>query len=327
MEKNDNTESINMDNNNDNDNDNNNSSKNPIIIPTDITKFAIETFQNGISMKIISEMLRNVKVGTNEFHHLMALKILSLAESNNEKYITELKKFIGFRFKLYLVVMKQNNLDINLNEIKPDSLEYMNYCEYISKLLWPVELPNDLQYLVLIIADHLLIPENMLNILPFFDENMTVFQYLCSIYEILIIFFITLEEFYKTMGINKKINFSEEITWCFDNPKNPLEKTISCYLERNPDIVTDICNYGKNVTLPMEKFRELVKQTYNFDVIIEKIRYFSTDKIMEIINFLDKDNKYKINLEFVCAIIVCDFIMRQMRDIILTQQLRNLFQI
>jgi hypothetical protein len=315
-------------NNNNNNNNDNDSHTDTTVISMDnqigATRILYESIANktferlselsecGIPLKLVNELLKNVKQGTDEYKYLISLKILSTMNSYDDEHMRNLHKYNFCRFKYYLNIFSDESEEISkINSVDYDSDEYLTYCKEQSKLYWSIEQTENLQYVILLLSAQLLSsPNNIISAQPYLNkEPITMFKFFNAMHEIIFIYFLLLDEIYGQMKIENKINFPKEISWCFDNPNNPIEKTINNFLEENSKVETNM-TYGKTMTMTFEKYVEFVKQTYNFDYMVRKIKeIYRTDEIMTTLKFLNKNEKFKIDQNLTFAIIVANYVM------------------
>ena len=263
-----------------------------------------EVVKNGISKDALTNLWECTNKGSTKFKYMTALTILSMFDTYNDQNFLELKHCVGTQFRSYLSRAEGNEPNQSVEDFE-------TYCDDVLKMLWPVNIPDELCFNVLHLAYYFLTFENLLQAQPYLNKNnITLYQMTCGIYEIIHSYFLLLSEFYKSMGIEKQVLFHPILGWCFDNPNNPVEKTINAYLVLHPEISKKTDMFGVSVDLPIDKYHELVKKTYNYDKIIDelKILYF-IDQIEETIKMLDTESKYSVTKEQIISYIVMEFII------------------
>lgn len=187
------------------------------------------------------------------------------------------------------------------------SPETMNYCDKILNCFWPAAKDEFLQYVIILLLDHFMLIDNLFDALPHTGTTGKIESYLSlsedivmgAICEIFCIFFVILEEMYKSFGLRGVNLFPSTIGWIFDNPSNPLEKTITKFMEEHPEqkILT-------NNLMHIDTFNDMVKKTYNMTTILKKIKEdYHVDELLD----LNKDNLFNIDNKSLLTLIVCDF--------------------
>ncbi|XWV25899.1 putative orfan [Tupanvirus soda lake] len=273
----------------------------------DIISQAIKT---EIPEKLVNSMLESVDPGTEQFKYLMALKIMQMSKSCTPKNYQDLKLYIGYRFYFFFdLKIDDTNANATILETDFDSEKFKMYCDDIMKLLWPEKQTEDLEYVVLQLGNYFLTLENLFAVHPHLKQNtLTLFKLLCSIHEIIHIYYALLKEYYQIEGITKNINFPTSLSWIFDNQENPIEKTLNANIG---ELVLMQDNEMRNYAdITIEQFHGFIKKTYDFKKIFDSIRtFYFADELMNIIKTLDSSNNYPVNKEQIISFLLYDFII------------------
>ena len=263
-----------------------------------------EVVKNGISKDALINLWECTNKGSTKFKYMIALTVLSMFDTYSDENFLGLKHCVGVQFVSLLSGPESNRPNQTMESFEA-------YCDDVLKMLWPIDIPNELGFNVLHLAYYFLTFENLLQAQPYLDkENTTLYQMTCGIHEMIHCYFLLLSEFYKSTNIEKEVMFPPIIGWCFDNPNNPIEKTINAYLIQHPEIPKKKEIFGDSIDLSIDKFHELIKETYNFDKIISelKILYF-IDQLEDTIAMLDTESKYSVTKHQIISYIVMEFII------------------
>ena len=253
------------------------------------------------ALTVVNDLFIDASHASYEFKHLLALRVILLSKTySDNEYINHMKD--------RLVYIIKECCECNFTEESNDELS-----EQICKMFWPVETSPDHFYTIMITTHYFLVPENLARVQSFINlETITGNQFMSGVYEMNIIFMFILEKMYELYGFNNKIQFpDDEVQWNFDNPKNPIEKTLRKYLQDHPEIKTEKkndCEILGNITF--DKMREFMYSTYNMNDIITTIHnFYCMADVADIIEKLIEHDDEKVSRERFLLIMVCDFIM------------------
>ena len=282
----------------------------------------------GDDTKIFEKLSEKMNLEKESFDELMGKAI-----EKTENYFEEfLEKNNNDEFTFKKITNSIGILQVYLNKLKYDD-KFMNdllFCKF--KMLLPknpttecdlkqelIDLifngttSGDLRSAIYILITYYLDTEILFKSQPYLKEDIYIYQYISAIYENVLFFTAIVEEYYKTVGIDKLVRLCDNVDWAFDNPNNPIEIKLNFFLEKNPQItknnkqLLDENNNIPSVNLLIEQYYELLKMTFNFEKIITEInKNYSIDMVRELLQLVSEDTNF--NKELVIMIIIVDFL-------------------
>lgn len=274
-----------------------------------------------IPLENIIELLAQRDVGSFEHKILTVAKFSILKQLMNDKHIISLTKSIGTMWKSNRPEPIQNantnstescdNIDIDDNIDASDNIDVSDntcadlesYCNEFVRLF--VKKTDYLEAYILEIIAFLLDKSNLAKFQSFLDtDTLTIGKHFNSIAENLHTYLILVGDLFDHFKIDNTINVPETIVWQFDNPNNPIEKTINLYLEANSDYETTVVDNYKNMSMTFTMYADFVRQTYNItNVVYDIIESNYLGNLEELLN--GQYTKCDTNLTELIPMLVC----------------------
>ena len=222
------------------------------------------------ALTVVNDLFIDASHASYEFKHLLALRVILLSKTySDNEYINHMKD------RLIYIIRECCECPTGIPlEGSNDNLSEQILSEQICKMFWPVETSPDHFYTIMITTHYFLVPENLARVQSFINlETITGNQFMSGVYEMNIIFMFILEKMYELYGFNNKIQFpDDEVQWNFDNPKNPIEKTLRKYLQNHPEIKTEKkndCEILGNITF--DKIRNVRFPIFCFKPFCQRV--------------------------------------------------------
>jgi len=267
----------------------------------------------GISSKLINQLLVNAEPCTEMFNYLFAVKTVMVMDLCNKQNILDLKKYVAFKCRYHFGIEFDSKPAKTFSAEDYDSEEYLDYSEKILRMFSLTKQTEFIELVILTLAHYFLNLEHLFEMQPFLKkETLTVFQLMSAQVEINNLYFLVMKKFCDSLETGSEIIFPENINWCFDNPDNPIEKTINKYLEKNPEIVLKEEPIGKCMKMTIDQYHDFICETYDINAMVRLIHnFYDVAKITDILNTLSDNEKSYYDKIKIYGVIVCEFIMSQ----------------
>jgi len=276
---------------------------------------------NGIPIEAINSVYAETRFDSPEFKYLMAIQIMDFCSASSQNESKKLLKYLGGVFKFEFKITfdesscpcEDTDTDrfVNAESIALeyfDSEEFTIYCDNILKMLLIENHSPQLQYPALLIACHLLDPNNVKFLCPYYGEKITVKHVASAIFEMIDIYYVLISELFEIMSINKSVKITGEIYWEFDNPNHPIEKEIVHHISKN-----EIASSSNHVSIDMEIYHNLVANVFPIkEILSDMTYYFPIDDLRGTVEkIIPKNVNYSVTKEQIILFCVYQFLISQ----------------
>lgn len=220
-------------------------------------------------------------------------------------YIPVLKKSIGIAYRRIFDGTREDADQENLTEEQiADSL-----LQYTANDNLPEEITGFVLMLLYKFSDF----NNVKKLSNHNNDSMTIYQYICSLTEIIILYLSVLNHYNKLMGIDKQYFTTDKIIWVFDNSNNPIEKQIEKYMLTHPEIkkINGARHFfGREAEIPADIYDKILNSTYDYDRIIQDMQAAYPEKLLQEL-FCHIENKQELTIDRAKfnALTTCHFFM------------------